>query len=314
MATGKSANRRAKSLIWLAALVVLAAGLLITSWAISQTDPRQEALALAYKFLGRSPDEVRVVRFSLKDHQADLKLAEGQRSTGNDRRASLDSATVSMTVDLERGYVRSASWAHRVGAKSPGGVTPILQARQKAETFARAHFPRPWSEQFQLVYAKSWPVGAQGDPAPQPLSYNLVWQQMRGEAKVGTHVSVTVDAATGEIHSYWALLAPRDDPPEPRLTRAQAQEEIESMLKRISTPRAHAEADDLNLVLSSIVHPQGGPVWIAGWMRWSPAPEGYEGPTRNGEMSMLGGVIVIDALTGELLEGPGKPRKPSTVP
>ena len=29
---------------------------------------------------------------------------------------------------------------------------------------------------------------------------------------------------------------------------------------------------------------------------------------------MLGGMIVIDALTGELLEGPGKPRKPSTVP
>lgn len=311
MATRGFKQRRGKRLLWLAVPLVLAAGVLLASWATSQTDPREEALALACKFLGRSREQVEVVRFHVEDHHATLALVETPSLPGKERpRSGLRNVTVNVVLDLQRRYVRSMSrpsdkWMVSARDRS---VIPLAAAQESAEAFARAHFPRSWSEEFQLVYANPLPYSARSDTTVPPLAYMFNWKEMRGEASTGTSVSVSIAAGTGEVCSYSARLAPRDDPPEPRLTRAEAQERIEAMLKANNPPPIRVEVEDLDLVLSSALHPQGGPVWIADWRRWASAPEGYEGQTWNGEIPVLGGIIVLDALTGEVLEGPGKPR------
>ncbi len=308
MATGKSPNRRTKRLIWLAALIVLAAGLLITSWAISQTDPRQEALALACKFLGRSPEEVQVVRgveqldakpppdsvvaVGLGVDKERLAPVGGQWLSSEDLVTKGQKVQVGPTAGAGPSAAPEACWVIFNASGTALQSVLWLDRRRQAGTPCDAAAATAIAQDLGKRLLGDWPPGLKLQRCKLlPMGmFDVDWLELEGpEVATGLHLAVSVSAKNSLVES-WVLVVParRHTQDEVRVTRADAEARaLESAATRGTTGGALCTQGAL-LVLSYGPPANDGPVWFIDVA--AAGPEGTARPVAT---------IIIDAVTGK---------------
>lgn len=243
-----------------------------------------------------APDAREIVALAAGVDAADVRITRVRRDEGGRERrveallTNEGDQAVMVTYEAQSGLLRQVFWIGiGRGANEPGDTAVTLeQARLTAEKLMDRLFPDV-PVMMDLTEAEKL--------ADKPV-YHFAWAAtVQPDVHTGDQVSVLVSSTTGVPFSYTQSIARvRPSLDEIRIKRERAIElaaqAAERTWRQQFDRRVTVETTKARLVLSSVISPQYGPVWLVGQeVKDAETGDRLELASR-----------AVDAMTGELLQ------------
>ena len=260
-------------------MVCMVVALIAAGWGIGvmssgKPDPR-EVVAQA---LGVKQDSVRIHRTGEMDGGREA-FVEATVTDGHEER-------VRVKYDAETGSLGLIFWLDRSVYEPKDKTISMDEARGAAERLMSRLFPAVPVE-MQLTESKK---------RDQPPKYSFAWQALVAPGVyTGDHVLVGISSITARPISYLQRVAKvRPKLEDIKIAREGAVAIARKHLTRLYEPPVELSLHEARLILSSVIHPDEGPVWIVDF----DVKAAHGAQTLEIERASS----VIDAMSGAVLE------------